>query len=722
MTEIFDLPALFQSSSGAPRWPDLDPALLDAFGDLVDQPTGIVGRVVGSEREPAGSHLFHFWAADTALTLDVGHIVVAFSEEAAVIGVVDEPRRFSDLTTFLDDYFDRHAEPELGAAQSTLRPQILVFTATVLATRHFRADVDSHRPVTSGPVFFATPAAIDYALGRKDFAGVPVPALLHVNGNYDRDAAGAIRHDDAGQPIFQRSPLWLDSHYLLGPEAGHANWTGQSGLATKTSHALFLTSAIFQRLRQQNETVAALMFNVKGPDLLFLDKPAQPPPGLEDDYARVGAHGLDEQDLDAYRAFGLAPEPFTNYRIFAPFKPGQIPDQPGSNAVYLERSFNAASLKSGHTALNTNRDDPTAADGVVYPILWQLDQFLKQPHKVFDHSDLDDKLFGFVADLREQGIGSLRQLEAKFAEIEEYFASDPGRSEWRSHHRFTIQKAKNRFFSLTAKFGGLLSHNLVEYGSLPKADASFTDQELRVIDIANCNSNVQEMLVTSIIGQLWRLAENDELGVNKVIIFVDELNKYAPGGGQGALRDTLVDIAARGRHLNVVLFGAQQFRSKVDDEILGNCGTSLYGRVGDEELTNAAYRSLSETVKAELLGLRKGRLLVRHAHFRAPLFGLFPHPPTIPGRQGQQVYNKPGMRPKPGGHPSDSLFFLLREHMGNAAPKQAEVRMACDGISEDDMATITAKTRERIRTSGDGRPFDPWRGFARGLTVRVKQR
>ena len=78
------------------------------------------------------------------------------------------------------------------------------------------------------------------------------------------------------------------------------------------------------------------------------------------------------------------------------------------------------------------------------------------------------------------------------------------------------------------------------------------------------------------------------------------------------------------RHLNVVLFGAQQFRSKIDDEILGNCGTSLYGRVGDEEMVNTAYRSISDTAKAELLGLRKGRLLVRHAHFRAPLFGTFP--------------------------------------------------------------------------------------------------
>src|SRR5215216_3834804 len=49
-----------------------------------------------------------------------------------------------------------------------------------------------------------------------------------------------------------------------------------------------------------------------------------------------------------------------------------------------------------------------------------------------------------------------------------------------------------------------------------------------------------------------------------------------------SLKDTLVDISARGRHLNLTLFGAQQFRSKVDDEVVGNAATSLYGRIGDE--------------------------------------------------------------------------------------------------------------------------------------------
>ena len=210
----------------------------------------------------------------------------------------------------------------------------------------------------------------------------------------------------------------------------------------------------------------------------------------------------------------------------------------------------------------------------------------------------------------------------------------------------------------------------VDYGNLPQVDSSFTDQEVRVVDIAHCNSNVQELLVASTIDRLWRLAERNELGVDKLIVFVDELNKYAPGGSEGALRDTLVDIAARGRHLNVVLFGAQQFRSKVESEILGNCGTSFYGRVGDEEIINSSYRSLSETTKSELLGLRKGRLLIRHAHFRSPLFGSFPRPPVISGSEGQRVFND-ARRPdrherssngSSGGvsNPADPLYFLLK--------------------------------------------------------------
>ncbi|MGE3799321.1 MAG: hypothetical protein AB7G88_15945, partial [Thermomicrobiales bacterium] len=686
-----------------------------AFSRFIDSRTGPIGRVVGSEQEPAGAHSFAMWASDTATTLDVGHIVVAFSEEAAVIGVIDEPRRFSDLRSFLDDYFDRHMEEAIAEELATRRPEILVFLVRVLATCHLRSDVDSHRPAVSGPVWFATPEAIDFALGREDFSGIAVPALLHTNGNPARDEHGVEKRNERGDVLFQKSPVWLDSDYLLGPEAGHANWTGQSGLATKTSHAVFLLSAVFQRLQAEGRSVAALMFNVKGPDLLWLDKPAVPEPEWEAAYESAKAKPFRAEDFDAYAALGLQSKPFERFRIFAPFKPGQAPGNHNETDVQLERR---SSTFAG--ALNTHRNNPSEAANVVFPVLWSLEPLLWRPHKVFEFGDLDDKLSGFIYELRSSGIGSLNQLDTKFSEIDDYFAEEPSRSEWHGHHKFTIQKARNRFQGLADKFGGLISRSMVEYGALPKVDGAFIDQELRVVDIAECNSNVQEILVTHIIESVWRMAERQLLGVDTVVIFVDELNKYAPAGGQGGLRDTLVDIAARGRHLNVVLFGAEQFRSKVDNEILGNCGTSFYGRVGDEELTNSAYRSLTETTKQELLGLKKGRLLARHAHFRTPLFGTFPLKPTVDGMVGQRVFNA-GTEGAAHGHYADGLFKSLRDLMGEKAPSKHEVRTAADDLSREALDLIVRQISLAYSNGNAGRGADPWRQ-ARKLITQARSR
>jgi len=707
MVDLEQFASLVDDLEGEPG-SKLDPRLRELFGDLIDQNHGAIGRVVASEQEPAGSHSFYFWANEDQRSLDVGHIVVGFSEDAAVIGVVDEPRRYSDLRSFLDDFYDRQIEEAIESQTISKRPEILVFEVTVLRTKHQRPDVDSHRPVLAGPVYYATREAIDFALGVKEFGGAPIAALLHTNGNYQRDALGNVEYDERGFEIFQRSPLWIDEHYLLGPEAGHANWTGQSGLATKTSHVQFLTSAVFQRLRAEDKKVAALMFNVKGADLIWLDKTAVPSDELRDAYTEAKFKPLSEADIEAYAALEMEIEPFTNLRIFAPFKPGQ---QPSSDKVML------GSFKDKER-LNTLRDNP-AETACVQPVLWSIKPLLNMPHKVFDRADLDDKMWGLISELRDDHrVVSLKtllkRLDEALMEMEEN-----GGSEWHGHHKFTILKAKNRFNGLTNKFGGLITDGEVDYGNLTQVDSSFTDQEVRVVDIAHCNSNVQELLVASTIDRLWRLAERNELGVDKLIVFVDELNKYAPGGGEGALRDTLVDIAARGRHLNVVLFGAQQFRSKVESEILGNCGTSFYGRVGDEEIIASSYRSLSETTKSELLGLRKGRLLIRHAHFRSPLFGSFPRPPVISGSEGQRVFNDrervAGSNGAVGAggvtHPGDPLYFLLRRLAPNDTINKGMVRTEAEGLTDAQAQQIVLAVEQqwnKMRDTSAARRITPW--------------
>src|ERR671933_1665447 len=226
----------------------------------LDTASGPVGRVVTSEDHPATGHEFFFWTAETeaAQNLDIGHIVAAESEDATAIAALDDPRRYSDLQSFLDDFYAYDGDPALEALSE--RVEILVFRARVLATKHRDGTKKSKRPVKTGPVYFATSPAIEFALGGDEFSGHRIPMLLHENGN-----------EKNGSP--QRTPLYVDADYLLGPEAGHLNITGMSGLSTKTSHALFTIASIFQTTKDKK--VAALMFNVKGADLLYLDKPVE---------------------------------------------------------------------------------------------------------------------------------------------------------------------------------------------------------------------------------------------------------------------------------------------------------------------------------------------------------------------------------------------------------------------------------------------------------------
>lgn len=682
--------------------------LVSHFSALVDLRTGPIGRVVTSEKKPAAAHEFSFWAADSpaaALALDIGHIVVAFSEEAAVVGILDEPQRYGDLGTFLDDYFDYQGEDDIAQALASTRPEILVFTCRVLASRHLRDDVRSRRPPRSGPVYYATPEAIRFALGKEGYSGTPIPVLLHRNGNAARDESGAelleMLPGGDTRTVFQHTPVDVDSDYLLGPEAGHANWTGQSGLATKTSHALFVISSVFQKAPT---SVAALMFNVKGPDLLWLDKAAYLPP--EDAAGLAGRDVKLPTPLDRlmYEKMAMSPEPFRDLRIFAPYKPGGEPHNEHGDQINLDGTVDRA-------ALNTLRTARGEAD-CLYPILWNLAEVLRYPHRVFEGGDLDDKFFGFINDLREQRVQTMRGFETKMREIEDYLNTegDDGKKpqSWQDHHRFTILKAKNRITNLTHKCGGLLARNLVNYGDLPRCDGPFADRELRVIDIANCNTTVQELLVSATIQRIWERAERSELGVEKVIIFVDELNKYAPGGGRGGLRDTLVDIAARGRHLNVVLFGAEQFRSKVDDEVVGNAATSFYGRIGDEEIISPSYRAFTESTRAELLRVPKGTLLMRHAHIPVPVFGVFPRPPALAGNDAQRLYGAAAHI-----DPAESVFRVLRnlsERANFPVPTLASVKTV---LSEHDLTGAQIDTlMERMRGSyREGTRTSPFKYF-----------
>jgi hypothetical protein len=653
---------------------------------FLDTESGPIGRVVTSEESPATAHEFFFWTAETpaAQNLDIGHIVAAEAEDATAVAVLDDPRRYSDLQSFLDDFYAFDGDPALEALSD--RVEILVFRARVLATKHRHEGKKSKRPVRTGPVFFATSAAIEYALGTEDFAGHKIPMLLHENGN-----------EKNGSP--QRTPLYVDGDYLLGPEAGHLNITGMSGLSTKTSHALFTISSTFQTVKDKK--VAALMFNVKGADLLFLDKPVEVDPDEDPDlaerYKKANQKPLPHADREMYESLGLEVKPFENLRIFAPLAFGK---DGGEGMVH------AADLRTKD--LNTLRN-ARGEDTCVHPIVWDLEDVLPHAGRIFDPTDYDDKFKGFVEYLRSVPVRTMRGFHAQLDEAFEYFEESES-SYWNGHHQATVAKVRNRFGVLPSKCAGLLVHGRVEYGDSPQVDGPFGDREMRVVDISHLSGVPQDLVVTKVINSVWEMAEQGRLGVDKLVIFVDELNKYAPSGSRtSSLKDTLVDISARGRHLNLTLFGAQQFRSKVDDEVVGNAATSLYGRIGDEELTNSSYRSFSATTREELLQLEKGRLLLRHAHYAVPVFGTFPRPMVLMGRQGTDIF---GERK---GDAATSVLAVMRGLIKSGKPPAiTAIRGDIEGVPEEQVYEALDAVQAAHRT-GHG-AADPYKNFRWNLT------
>ncbi len=109
-------------------------------------------------------------------------------------------------------------------------------------------------------------------------------------------------------------PVYLNMDFLDGTRGAHVSISGVSGVATKTSFALFLLHSIFRGGALPNaHNAKALVFSVKGEDLLFLDTP--------------NVH-LDEKLRAEYAKLGLPAEPFASVGFYAPPTPSDTTGKP----------------------------------------------------------------------------------------------------------------------------------------------------------------------------------------------------------------------------------------------------------------------------------------------------------------------------------------------------------------------------------------------------------
>ncbi|MFN7717213.1 MAG: ATP-binding protein, partial [Pseudanabaenaceae cyanobacterium] len=572
-----------------------------------DQMPQIIGRVFATESQPSTPDSFYFWT-DVNSPVGIGTIVKVVVEQPSqrnlgksyasqwdIYGIVVEAQGYTDLGSALYDFIGADQNPSLADQAPTKRPEIRAYKAAVLRME----PEEPMQPVPIGPVYLADDAAVLMSLRMDEFVqkGHGIPVGVYVKGGI-------------------QSPVYLDEEFLLGPEAAHLNITGVSGLATKTSLVEFLLKSIFTHYHPDDPErgVASVFFNVKGPDLLYLD--------LEP----VGSGVLTPEELATYKKLGIPPTPFAHVEYFAPYKPD------GYN-------------------LNTLRTNPALMHNVS-PLQWGLREVFEYAEVLLNRDDIDAKADAFLSMIGEKVIhqpnikpdssytfgitvNTFQRLEEWFTQVIEEM-EDTNKKEWKSHHIATIYKVKNRLLNITSRCGGLVGNKDVVY-DLPWGN--FRKNCIYVIDVANLDQSVQDLIFARVVNKLREQLEHNSLGVERVIIFVDELNKYAPSEGKETyLKKMLLDISERGRYLGEVLFSAQQFRSQVHKRIVGNCGTGLYGRMDMEELATPGYSTLSPAVKTKLSTLSKGELMVRHPHFTQPVFIKFPRPPVLRGQDGRKQY------------------------------------------------------------------------------------
>ena len=113
--------------------------------------------------------------------------------------------------------------------------------------------------------------------------------------------------------------VYANLEFLDGTRGAHASISGISGVATKTSYATFLLYSLFhsEALGADAVNAKALIFNVKGEDLLWLDR---------------ANTRLDAATRAEYAQLGLPAGPFRSVGLYAPARKRSVAPVPDTGA------------------------------------------------------------------------------------------------------------------------------------------------------------------------------------------------------------------------------------------------------------------------------------------------------------------------------------------------------------------------------------------------------
>lgn len=459
-------------------------------------------------------------------------------------------------------------------------------------------------------------------------------SAVHRAAGAERDRALFI--DEMAQPLAvgvdQRGePVHLDFSFLSGERGGHVNISGISGVATKTTYAMFLLYQLLETetgrglLGASAPNTRALVFNVKGEDLLHLDKPNTKIDTDDTARARWSAVGVDE------------PGAFESVRLYAPRLQGSAdgtvqPDvrsRSASDVVTYGWTPETFIRRGLLRFCFTEADDTRTQVGYVeqrvrmqlaryaHPMVGRPGCVVMSSSAATTSQDFDVAATASRPDL-EPGEGTPVR---DFRDLVEFIATlvDPenGDPAWQAGAASgTLYAFLRRLWAQVPRLGHLVAEGV------DTVDID-VNAAVHVVDIHTLHTQAQRFVVGALLEDVFSAKQGRGRQPLRFVV-LDELNKYAPRDSSSPIKDLLVDIAERGRSLGVLLIGAQQAASSVDAAIIRNASIKVVGRLDSGEA--AEYRFLSAELRERAARFMPGTMVLDQPVIPAPIPLRFPFP------------------------------------------------------------------------------------------------